>query len=160
MNQIFIIHPYFYNGSWVFDDAEVGLRREPFVSGIPEIIENLVADIADAQKGFRLLFSAEPFPEHELKLKRLREEIGGYWYQAEDLNSEGWLCPAMFKYFDLPPEEIYIKIDRSYSQTQHQSSKTIEITREQFMAFDQELEQGNLIAMRKMLDEIASQFDC
>ena len=33
MNQINIIKPYRWNGAWVFDDADVGLNREPLVAG-------------------------------------------------------------------------------------------------------------------------------
>jgi hypothetical protein len=39
MNAINVIAPYKYNGSWVFDDPGVGLRREPFVSGADTMIE-------------------------------------------------------------------------------------------------------------------------
>jgi hypothetical protein len=31
MNAINVIVPYKHNGTWVFDDPGVGLRREPFV---------------------------------------------------------------------------------------------------------------------------------
>jgi hypothetical protein len=40
----------------VFDDPAVGLKAEPFVSGIPEMIDALVQDIPQADRGFRLLF--------------------------------------------------------------------------------------------------------
>ena len=38
-NQIQIIAPYFVHGTWVFDDDRVGLVQEPFVSGVPEMID-------------------------------------------------------------------------------------------------------------------------
>ena len=38
-NALFVIEPYQWNGIWVFDDPRVGLQQEPFVSGMPEIIE-------------------------------------------------------------------------------------------------------------------------
>ena len=62
MNAINLIVPYRYEGMWVFDDTRVGLDKEPFVSGADTMIDVLVADIPNAQKGFRLLFSATPFP--------------------------------------------------------------------------------------------------
>ncbi len=40
-NFLSIILPYRYEGMWVFDDPRVGLVREPFVSGIPEMIDLL-----------------------------------------------------------------------------------------------------------------------
>ncbi len=77
MNAIGVIAPYKYEGMWVFDDPAVGLSREPFVSGIDTMIDRLVAQIPDAEKGFRLLFSATPFPGYTVKLVWRREEYGG-----------------------------------------------------------------------------------
>ena len=94
---------------WVFDDPGVGLAREPFVSGADDMIDALVADIPNAQKGFRLLFSATPFPGCSFRLEWRREEYGGNWYFSPDFNLEGWLCPALLKYFERAPAEIYVK---------------------------------------------------
>lgn len=62
MNAINLIVPYRYQGMWVFDDARVGLDKEPFVSSADTMIDVLVREIPNAQKGFRLLFSETPFP--------------------------------------------------------------------------------------------------
>ena len=80
-NAIHVIAPYRWSGTWVFDDPAVGLRAEPFVSGIPEMIDRLVSGMADAQKGFRLLFSSEPFPGYQVRLTWQRAEHGGQWYR-------------------------------------------------------------------------------
>jgi hypothetical protein len=110
-NSILVIYPYLHNGMWVFDDDSVGLVREPFVSGIPEMINKLVAPIPHAENGFRLIFSARPFPGYSTKVIRRREEYGGSWYYSEEYNAEGWLCPALFKYFPEAPDEIYVKAE-------------------------------------------------
>ncbi len=107
MNAIGVIAPYQYEGMWVFDDPAVGLSREPFVSGIDMMIDRLVAEIPNAQKGFRLVFSAAPFPGYTVKLVWRREEYGGNWYYAPELDTEGWLCPALLRYFDKAPVELY-----------------------------------------------------
>jgi hypothetical protein len=107
MNVIGVIAPYKYEGMWVFDDAAVGLSREPFVSGIDKMIDRLVAQIPNAENGFRLLFSATPFPGYTVKLVWRREEYGGNWYYSPQLDIEGWLCPALFRYFDKAPPELY-----------------------------------------------------
>ena len=83
-NSLLVIVPYWYEGTWVFDDPAVGLQREPFVSGVPEMIDNLVSNIPDARKGFRLTFSADPFPGFQKELKWVRGELGGNWYRTED----------------------------------------------------------------------------
>ena len=113
MNQIGTIAPYWHAASltWVFDDPTVGLIQEPFVAGIPEMINDLVRDIPNATSGFRLLFSAEPFPGFQRKLEWVRTELGGNWYRLSDRPAEGWLCPALFRYFSMAPHEIYVKAE-------------------------------------------------
>lgn len=110
-NSILVIAPYRYNGTWVFDDARVGLVREPFVAGVPEMIDVLVADIPDADKGFRLTFSAKPFPDFDKKLTRTRSDGVGNYYRLDEPPMEGWICPALFKYYEEPPAELYVKAD-------------------------------------------------
>lgn len=110
-NAILVIAPYRYNGTWVFDDERAGLVREPFVGGVPEMIDLLVADIPNAADGFRLTFSARPFPDYEKKLTWLRGDMGGNYYRLDDPPMEGWLCPALFRYYDRAPPELYVKAD-------------------------------------------------
>jgi len=111
MNALLVIAPYKYEGAWVFDDPEVGLSREPFIAGIDTMIDKAVADIPDAEKGFRAIFSASPFPGADLKLQWRREESGGNWYYSDEFKMEGWLCPALLKYFPKAPRQIYVKIE-------------------------------------------------
>ncbi|MHA1299398.1 MAG: DUF6717 family protein [Candidatus Helarchaeota archaeon] len=109
-NAIMVINPYKWYGSWVFDDNAVGLVREPFVCGMPEIIDEVVKSIPNAEKGFKLFFSSQPFPSYQLKMTHIREDMGGNWYKTED-GREGWLCPALFKYFKEAPKEIFCKAE-------------------------------------------------
>lgn len=110
-NALHVIEPYRHAGTWVFDDAKTNLVREPFVSGMPAIIDKLVADVPNAQSGFRLLFSGVPFPGHTHKFRRGRAEGGGYWYRCDAFDAEGWLCPALFKYFREAPTTLYVKAE-------------------------------------------------
>jgi len=110
-NAIRIIVPYWFEGTWVFDDERVNLIKEPFVVGVPEMLDDLVKDIPNAKTGFRLLFSTTAFPQYQRKLVWLREESGGNWYQLENTEMEGWLCPALFKYYQSAPQEIFIKAE-------------------------------------------------
>lgn len=111
MNSIGIIAPYRYEGMWVFDDPGVGLVREPFVAGADLIIDRLVGSIPNAARGFRLIFSASPFPGHMIRLEWRREEFGGNWYFCPHFGMEGWLCPALFKYFANAPRELYARAE-------------------------------------------------
>ncbi len=111
MNTINLIAPYRFQGMWVFDDPRVGLDKEPFVAGADTMMDRLVAGISDAESGFHLLFSASAFPGYAAKLEWRREEYGGNWYFSPDFKMEGWLCPALFKYFEKAPKEIYVKAE-------------------------------------------------
>lgn len=111
MNSLFVIVPYKYEGMWVFDDPRVGLLREPFIAGIDTMIDRLVARIPDAERGFRAIFGASPFPGHTESLDWRREESGGNWYFSDHFQMEGWLCPALFKYFAAAPKTIYVQVE-------------------------------------------------
>lgn len=109
-----VIFPYRHNQTWVFDDERMGLVQEPFVSGVPEMIELLIREIPNVDEGFKLLFSASPFPGYQAELTWLREEYNGNWYSWSQNNIEGWLCPALFKYFNQPLEKIYCRAESLY----------------------------------------------
>ena len=91
MNAINVIAPYKHLGMWVFDDPRVGLDKEPFVSATDAMIDRLVADIPDAANGFVT-------------------EGGGNWYYSPQLDMEGWLCPALLKYFPEAPRALYVQV--------------------------------------------------
>ena len=113
MNAIVAIYPYKHNGLWVFDDERVGLVQEPFVGGADTLIDLALEakNISDAENGFRLLFSAGQFPGFDFKFTWVREGDGGNWYHSEDFDMEGWLCPALFKYFESAPKDVFAKFE-------------------------------------------------
>jgi len=110
MNAINVIAPYKLHGTWVFDDPAKGLHQEAFVSGADTWMDRVTAHIPNAQHGFALVFSAMPFPGHQFRLERRRAESGGTWYWSPELHMEGWLCSALFRYFDQAPEVIYAQV--------------------------------------------------
>jgi uncharacterized protein DUF6717 len=114
MNAIMAIYPYKDSGLWVFDDERAGLDKEPFISGADTLIERALAavGIQDGERGFRLVFSAGEFPGYNLELRWVREADGGNWYRSEEFDMEGWLCPALFKYFQTAPKKIFAKFEK------------------------------------------------
>ena len=110
-NQINVIAPYWHAGTWVFDDPARDLDKEPFVEGIPQMIDDLVQNIPNARDGFRLLFSTVPFPGFQRRIEWVREDMAGNWYRADEPPMEGWLCPALFKFFEAAPQEIFVKAE-------------------------------------------------
>ena len=74
------------------------------------MINELVKKIPNPNEGFRMIWSAVPFPSHTHSINRINREAGGVWYKMEqDPQLKGWLCPALFKYMSFAPEKIYLK---------------------------------------------------
>ena len=116
MNSSNVISPYKYLDTWVFDDPRVGLVQEPFVSGADTMIDRVVEGIPDADNGFIMLFSAAPFPGHQITLEWTHPENGGNWYRSRELELDGWLCPALFKYFPEAPDALYVQVKERPAQ--------------------------------------------
>jgi len=113
MNALVAIYPYNHNGLWVFDDESVGLDKEPFVSGADTLIDRALhaKGIQNGEEGFRLLFSAGEFPDYDFRFTHVREGNGGDWYYSDDFQMEGWLCPALLRYFESAPSEVFTKFE-------------------------------------------------
>ena len=110
MNSIVALELYRSNGLWVFDDPTVGLQKEPFIAGIDVMLDHIAAEIPNADTGFTILVAATPFPGHQFRLDWQRGEHGGNWYLENELGMEGWLCPALYKYFDPDPNRLYVQV--------------------------------------------------
>ena len=114
-NSISVIKPYRWNGLWVFDDERVDLVKEPFVGGADTLIDMATQKkgIENAEHGFLLLFSATQFPGADLHLEWVREDGSGNVYMWRETGQEGWLCPALLKYFENAPPELFIQLKNS-----------------------------------------------
>ena len=66
--------------------------------------------IENADDRFLMLFSATIFLGGELHLTWVREETSGNVYRWGEHNMEGWLCPALLKYFDVAPKEMWVQL--------------------------------------------------
>ena len=111
-NALRIITCYRDCNAWVFDDPDVGLSREPFVAGVPEILDLLRAEHGITGEMFNITFAAIPFPGYHAKARWESEEDGGNWYWIE-IDGEtltGWLCPALLKYFPTAPKKLYVQV--------------------------------------------------
>jgi hypothetical protein len=112
-NAMFFITLRRDEGVWHFTDKARGLVKEPLVAGIPKILEELIEDeglpIKKAVKGLRVVFAGRKFPGSQLELRRGKKESGGAWYSTED-ELEGWLCPALLKFFQKAPPKLYCSV--------------------------------------------------
>lgn len=104
------IRPFKKDGMWMFTDIGVNLENEPLVQGIDAMIEELTASIPDAETGFEMVFADEPFAGAQVSLEWIRaDEIEGNWYRCPEFALDGWLCPALGKYFADPPKHLFIQ---------------------------------------------------
>ncbi|MGE3408664.1 MAG: DUF6717 family protein [Pirellulales bacterium] len=115
-----ILFPYLLGSTWVFDDQRTGLKAEAFVRGMSEMISRMIEakGIPNADQGFALTFSDEPFDGADAELHRLRaddpdEPMPGNWYSGTIAGEvmEGWLCPALLHYFAAPPARLFVRAD-------------------------------------------------
>ena len=102
------------NPGWAFDDSRTGLVGEPFVSGIPAIIDWIEKDALNrVPKTLRVYFSLNAFPGAPYQLNWESSDSGGNWYtfDADGKEMRGWLCPALYKYFTAAPKAIYVAVE-------------------------------------------------
>jgi hypothetical protein len=109
-NSIFVIKPYKWEGLWDFDDPAVGLVREPFVGGADTIIDVATGHLPNADRGVLAVFSASAFPSAQIVLEWACEEGSGNVYHWAEKGMEGWLCPALLKYFERAPETLHVQV--------------------------------------------------
>lgn len=66
-NCLYRVQPYRHGGTWVFDDPTRNLTAEPFVSGVPEILDaELERQGLPLDQPFGLIFSDRQFPGAQL----------------------------------------------------------------------------------------------
>jgi len=128
--SVMVLYPYLYQSMcWVFDDPQTGLKEEAFVLGASEMISRLIEakGIANAERGFAMLYSDQPF-DHDVDLTWLSPEeaaraIGepmsslpsvGNWYTGVVAGEQmvAWLCPALYEYFAVAPKRIFVKAEK------------------------------------------------
>jgi hypothetical protein len=110
-NAMLVIEPYRQGNAWRFDEPLLHLKAEPFVQGMPEMIDKMVATLPGTNDKVRLIFSQHEFPGWQDRLDLRKEQDGGNWYYNEQYHMEGWLCPALFKFFPRAPQHIYARVE-------------------------------------------------
>ncbi len=115
-----VLYPYLLGETWVFDDERTSLKAEAFVMGMSEMIFRLIEakGIPNADQGFMMTFSDEPFDGADAELRWLRaddpdEPMPGNWYSGIVAGEmmEGWLCPALLHYFDAAPAQLFVRAE-------------------------------------------------
>lgn len=108
------------------------------------LIDNQGTNGLKPRQAFTMLFAKSEMPGTLLRLDKLYEEYGGCWYERNsgflrtqprtltlsdtivpfeaDVNpttsDKGWLCAALFHYFDEAPDSIFISAKRQHWTTE------------------------------------------
>ena len=118
-SEIKKLHVYLHKNAagivrWVFDAPEHGLDKEPFVEGMPDIIFNVLYTegmmFSAIKDGFWITFSDamfKPAKGHSLHILHRQHERDHGWVYTYLGGLDGWLCPALFAYFDEAPQAIF-----------------------------------------------------
>jgi hypothetical protein len=85
---------------WVFYDPAASIVKEPNISGVDDVIDTMVNSLANPSDEFIFQYM----------LDRQHKEFDGWWYSCNNLDLNGWLSPALFKYVDSASEELYFKV--------------------------------------------------
>jgi len=109
-NAMLVIEPY-RAGNWRFDEPRLHLKAEPFILGMSEMIDKMVESLPGSNNKVRLIFSQREFPGWQQRLDLRHEQNGGNWYYNEHYHMQGWLCPALFKFFARAPQHIYARVE-------------------------------------------------
>ena len=91
---------------WIFDDPSRGIVNEPFVAGMPEIID----EFAGGSGLIDVLFAPAKFPGANMHLIKLEDDCGGATYRLDSTGMTGWLCPVLLQYMSPAPEDIYTQV--------------------------------------------------
>jgi hypothetical protein len=118
--------------NWAFDDEIRGLINEPFVGYTNRIIDQLVAEAAvshfkqeiaqvvqdkrESNIGITpapcsLLFSASEPPPAVRATACVLKERHGDWSTYSAFGLDGPVCPALLKYFPVPPPTIWAWVE-------------------------------------------------
>lgn len=94
------------------------------MGGADTIIDVATAHIPNAERGFIAVFSAGYFPDDQIVLEWVREDGGGNVYRWTEKEMEGWLCPALLKYFEKAPAKLFIQAKGEGRERPHGSGST------------------------------------
>jgi hypothetical protein len=79
----------------------------------------------------------KPFDDHDAVMEAGAADMGGTWYRGlvAGEQMEGWLCPALFLYFEQAPPRLYVKAEPLPAGVQPIWDATDAVTK-QFMGAD------------------------
>jgi len=71
----------------------------------------LSENIINAEDGFNLLFSHQPFPGYQIQLDWLRSEYSGEWYMWKEKRIDCWFCSVLKRFYPTVVRNLYAKAE-------------------------------------------------
>lgn len=93
---------------WAFDDPRREIVREPFVEGMPQIIDLLIEESSFPRALFTLGICDQLYSGAQISLTYDRSEAGGAWYTCPQYDLSGWFSHRLYDYYDAPPQTLYL----------------------------------------------------
>ena len=100
------------NRSWIFDDSDLGISKEPFVEGSSDAIDFVSKELKlDLNSSRLLIASTEKFEKSfETKLLHFNKQTNWSTYFLPGFGIHK-LCPVLLDYFKESPKKIYFTVE-------------------------------------------------
>ncbi len=99
------------HGVWMFDDADKGIEREPFVDGSTELIDFILEEFGfptTGQPPVAVEFGLERTHPDMVEIRKVKD-TGDDWALYRYKDREGALCPVTLAYLGSHPERFYAR---------------------------------------------------
>jgi len=121
-NALHQLTAYRKNGLWMFDDPLKNIFEEPFVAGADVMFDLMSGRNKNAKINHcQVVFGPTPIPEADVHVELSRPDgFDGHFYVVKKFvpDVEGfqfWLCPALLAFFPKAPQDLFVKVIRSYA---------------------------------------------
>jgi hypothetical protein len=99
------------HGVWMFDDADKGIEREPFVDGSTELIDFILEEFGfptTGQPPVEVEFGLERTHPEMVEIRKV-EDTGDDWALYEYKENRGALCPVTLVYLGSHPDRFFAR---------------------------------------------------
>lgn len=114
--------------TWIYSDVDHDVVDEPFVAGVPDLIDALRERAGmnpNTLDAFRLAFACALFP-HAHRVEIEHEEMGGVWVRLKPDHLRGWCCPHIHDYLRPLPSHVCANAQeiRRHQTSTHKQTET------------------------------------
>jgi hypothetical protein len=97
------------HGMWMFEDAEHGIDREPFVDGASELIDFLLDEFGfPPDEPVVVEFGLERTHPDMVEIRKV-EDTGDDWAVYQYKDRQGGFCPVTLIYLGSHPDRFFVR---------------------------------------------------